>query len=433
MIDRTTAPALSSFGDLSLKFPDTVKLKNGIPCYVIDGGDDEMNYVSIFLSAGSLQEEKPALATLTSMMITEGNESMPSREVAEKFDFYGARKSAVSYEDCTEITMRSLNENFRQTMTLLTQCIMHPSFPSDEVETFKRKLSSNISMMQERVSYIAYMNMRKHYFGADTKSGHITTPEDIMAITRDDLLAFHKQHFTAAGCSVVVAGRIDEQVMDVLNNTIGQWECDTPAAPKPILEKNPTSTMLEIVDKPGALQSAVMMQIETVKRTHEDYLPLRFLIKLWGGYFGSRLMMNIREEKGYTYGIYSALQANLYDASIVVGCECATQHTWNVVKEVKREMQRLREELVPEHELSTVRQHMLSAAAKVHDTPIDIARYVASTFSSGIYPEYHNEQLKVINSITPERLKELACRYLDESQLRIVIAGDKAQLEKIMK
>lgn len=429
---RTTPPPLSQFGDLSLKFPEPTTLNNGIPCYIINGGDDDMNRVSIYLNGGMMMETKPAVAILTALLLTTGTEDLTSSEVAEKFDYYAARKSADSYDYWTEVTMTSLNDNFGHTMRLLYDCITRPSFPDEELEVIKRRIAGNMAVLQQRVKYVASVKMKEMYYGSDTPLGRNVQPDDIMAVTRQDLIDFHKKHLTAAGCQIIISGKVTDAVMKTLNETVGQWQDGRPSPGNPEWVMNPSPEMQFIAHKPGAMQSAVCLRIAAVKRTHPDYLPLRVLINVLGGYFGSRLMANIREEKGYSYGIYAALYGIPNDGCIDIQCECATQHTWNVIKEVKHEMKRLREELIPDQELNTVKQNMLSAMAKTHDTPYTIATYVSSTLLFGVYPEYHNDQLACLDNVTPQQLRDLAVKYLQDDKMRIVIAGDKAELEKMM-
>lgn len=432
MIDRTTPPPLSTFGDLSLNFPAVTHLPNGIPCWIINGGDDDMNRVNIYFKGGSFMEDLPGQAILTAYMLTEGNSCMPPEQVAEMFDFYAARKSCDSYDYWSEVVMTSLNDNFAHTMPLLFQCITSPSFPEQALETLKRRLAGNLGVMQQRVKYLAAVRMKELYYGDNHPLGKNLTPDHIMGITRDDLLAFHNRFYHPANCCMIISGKVDDKVMATINSTIGAWTTTAQEEPFPAWTISPSPIMLDIVDKPGAMQSALRLRIEAVKRNHPDYLPLRILVMAFGGYFGSRLMSNIREDKGYTYGIGAALLGIENDGCVDIQCECATQHTWNVIKEIKHEMKRLRDELIPLDELDTVKQHMLSAAAKTHDSPYNIASYVSSTILFGVYPEYHNRQLDCIRNITPQQLQTIARRYLTDERLRTTIAGDKTQLNSLL-
>lgn len=428
MVNRNTAPATYSFPDLKLDFPNEIKLNNGIPCWIINGGEDEMVRVNVYMSSGTLMETKPTLSLLTSLMLLEGTVDKDSETVAKLFDYYGTRKSADSYDYFSEVVLTSLNDNFKDTMKLTFDCIKSPLFPENELEVLKRRLAANIQVLQQRVKYIASCEMKSLYYGADTIMGHNITVDDVMAITRDDLIEYHKKTYLPSSCKVIVSGMITDETLAVLNDTIGSWYSDIDSTLLPKWEMKPSADMLSIIDKPGAMQSGIRMRLQTVQRSHRDYIPIRIMVMALGGYFGSRLMSNIREDKGYTYGINASLLGTKDDGCIDISCECATMHTWNVIEETKKEILRLKEELMPWNELETVKQHLLSSLAKTHDTPYNIAGYVSSTILFGVYPEYHNDHIKWINDITPEIIKDIANKYLDLDKLRIVIAGDKSAL-----
>lgn len=426
-----TPPPLHSFGDLSLQFPHAITLSNGITCHIVNGGNDDMNRISIFLPGGIMMTTKVAVPIITAMMLVEGNNQLSAEQVAEKFDFYAARKSADAYNYWTEVTMTSLNNVFSHTMSLLFDCITQPSFPEDQLEALKRRYAGGIQAASQRVGYQSMVALKKLYYGEKHPLAQFPTPDEIMAVTRQDLIDFYQRHLTAQRCRVIVSGKVTDDVLKTIDDTIGHWQDirQTPEDPK--WEINPSTQMMQVVDMPAAVQSAVRHRANAICRNHPDYLPLRVLTTVLGGYFGSRLMMNLREDKGYTYGIYSSLLGLDHDGCIEIVCECATEHTWNAIKEIKKEMSRLRQELVPQHELDTVRQHMLSELAKTHDTPFNIASYVKSTILYGMYPEYHNDQLRVINEITAEQIRDLACRYLIDDNFRIVIAGNQSQLQQL--
>lgn len=432
MVNRSIRPRISTFDNLELAFPQQVKLNNGITCWIVDGGEDEMVRTYVYFGGGSMMESKPAQSLLTALMLLEGHQGSTASQVAEKFDYYGARKSADSYDFNTEVVLTSLNDNFEQTMQLLFNCIKNPLFPQEEFEVLKRRLIGNIQILDQRVKYIASSEMKRLYYGDNHPLGHKITVDDIISLTRDDLVSFHNTYYNPSNCKLIIAGRVTNEILQQVNNTIGSWHNDNCLCPTAQWHTNPSSEMLTIVDKPGAMQSGIRMRIQAISRKHPDYIPLRILIMAFGGYFGSRLMSNIREDKGYTYGINASLLGTHYDGCIDISTECATCHTINVINEVKAEMKLLRNTLIPEDELETVKQHMYSALAKTHDTPFNIAGYVSSTILFGVYPQYHNDHIKCLDAITPQQLRDIACKYLVEDKLRIVIAGDQSEIKKLL-
>lgn len=431
MTDCTKQPEISDFKKVELHYPAPVRLSNGIPVWVVGDGDDEVNRLELYVGGGSFEETKPFQSYLTALLSLEGNARMSAQQVAEALDYYGAVKSAQPYDHCTMLSLSSLNHNFNSTVGILSDSISSPIFSEEECDLYKRRLASNVATARERVEYLANMEMMRLYYGENHPLAAEVTPEGLMSITTEELRQFHKGHYNVDNIRIVFSGKVTDREMNVLNATIGAWnvrgEKDSDSEEPAIV---PSAKMLSIIDKKGALQSAVGITIRAIPRRHPDYFKLRLLVTALGGYFGSRLNMNIREDKGYTYGIHSFLSGRSNDAYISIMSACATQHTWPLIEEVKKEMERLRTQPMSASELSTVKRHMLSELMKTLDTPFSIARYVADAFTVGIYPEYFNEQVDAIMACTPGDVMEMANKYLLESKMRIVIAGDKQKLGK---
>ncbi|MBQ3960449.1 MAG: insulinase family protein, partial [Muribaculaceae bacterium] len=225
-------------------------------------------------------------------------------------------------------------------------------------------------------------------------------------------------------------GKVTDRELDIVERTVGAWNC--PGAIDDEVEPpiEPQDQMLKVIDKPQAVQSAIYITLRAVPRRHPDYNRLRILIMALGGYFGSRLNQNIREQKGYTYGISAYLAGRKADAFIGINTECATQYTWPIIDEVIKEMKRLHTQLIPDVELNIVKQHIMSDLAKTLDTPFTVAEYVNSTLLFGTYPEYFNDQVTTLEQVTAQELRELARRYLRPEFMRIVVAGDAQALNK---
>ena len=305
-----------------------------------------------------------------------------------------------------------------------------PIFPDNEFELNKRQLSVNCATAREKVKYIANKEILRLYYGEHHPLATDPTPTHINSLTQHHMREFYSAFYKAQNCNLVLSGRITHKEIATVESTMSQWLPD--GDPEPILEPemSPSPEMLKIVNKDGAVQAAIVMMLKTVPRQHPDYLKLRILTTVLGGYFGSRLMTNIREDKGYTYGINASHSGRSFDGYIGISTECDTKHVWNVLHETKRELQRLCDEPIPEQEIQTVKRHMLSELVRTLDTPFNIASYIGSMFCYGIYPTYFNEQIHEIISTTSHDLQAIAQRYIDLSQLRIVIACDKNNLPK---
>jgi len=429
MTDRSQAPRITPFADIRLDFPQQQTLSCGIPIWIVDGGDEEVCQLSVYVAGGTMHDSQPLLSMLTSQMCLEGSEHYAALDIAEQLDYYGAWKTSQSHDQMSQLSLSSMTECYPRLLPIVVDGLAHAVFPESEFEVYKQRYAASYATLRDRVKYLAAVELRRLYYGAGHPLVADVDPHRLLQLTTGDLKQFYRQYYHPSNCVIILAGRVTDQMLQVTDDAFGQWhdEHDSKVAPLP-WDIKPADEMLSIVDKPGAIQAAVSMAIQAIGRNHPDYLALRVLCTVLGGYFGSRLMSNIREDKGYTYGINAFLSGREQDGFVGVTTECDVHYTWQLIDEVKFEMQRLREQLIPEAELALVRQYMLSDQVKTLDTPFSLASYVASTLLYGVYPEYFNRQIETILNITPQRLQQVAQAYLDLDRLRIVIAGDKSQL-----
>ncbi len=423
-------PPIKEFSTLRLDWPTPVTLDNGIPVWVVGNGDDDICRMALYIAGGNLEEPRPLVASMTANLAVRASRESSAAAVAEAFDYYGAWRSARAHDHCVALTLSSLKRNFEQTCALFCQCVLDPSFPQDEVELLKGRLASSYSTAQERVSFLAERELLRMHYGPNHKLAQMPTPEGIAQVTTADIAQFWQQHYHNANVRVILSGKITSRELRIVNNTLGKWHVTGPALMPQEQELQPSTDMMRIADKPGALQSAVQMIMPTVQRRHPHYFALRILNTVLGGYFSSRLSRVIREERGYTYGIGSILAGHTGNAYLKVATECATQHTRAVIDEAKHQLQLLREQLIPELELKMVKQNILSNLATKLDTPLSIAEYMGTTFTSGTWPEYYNQHVDALKSCSAQQLLGIAQEHLDPAKFRIAIAGDKAEIEK---
>lgn len=432
-IDRSTPPPVSDFGEISLNVPEPITLSNGMKMWITSNREEEINKLSIYMTGGGFQESRPMQATACSLAVFNGNEKMTFAEIAEAIDFYGAWRAAQVFDNCTSFSISSLNENFDKTLPIFIESLRTPVFPDNEFEPLKRQLAVNCATVREKVRYIANKEIYKLYYGTNHPLATDPTPEDINSLTQDHMRSFHTDFYKAQNCNLVFAGNISDKEIATVEAVLGEWLPN--GEPTPQLEPpfEPSNEMFKIIDKPGAVQAAIVMMLKTVPRQHPDYFKLRILTTVLGGYFGSRLMRNIREDKGYTYGISASHSGRAFDGYVSISTECDTSHTWNVINEIHNEIKKLHDELIPQEELETVRRYMLSDLVKTLDTPFNIAAYIGNMFCHGTYPSYFNEQVREIRNVTSRQLQDTALKYLDISKLRTVIACDKNNLPETKK
>lgn len=428
MTDRSHCPPVTPFNNVHLDFLECLRLSCGIPLWVINGGDEQVCRISVYVAGGTLHETKPLLSLLTPQMVLEGSTHYDSRQIAELLDYHGAWKTVLNHDTMSELSLSSMSEHYHRILPLLVDALAHATFPESEFEMYKQRYAASYATARNRVKYLAGVEMRRLYYGDGHPLVADIDPQQLLQLTVDDLKAFYARFFHPSNCQLVLSGKVTDKMVRLTDEAFSQWVDETPAEQMPQWHIQPSDRMLSVVDKPGAVQAAVAMTIQAIGRTHPDYLALRILCMTLGGYFGSRLMSNLREDKGYTYGINAFLSGRAHDGYIGVGTECDVRYTWQVIDEVKHEMQRLCEQPISPDELNLVRQYMLSEQVKTLDTPFNMASYVASTWLYGVYPEYFNRQIDTVLHATPQLLQQMAKRYLNLDKLRVVIAGDKLKV-----
>ncbi len=425
-IDYTQQPPISDFGSMRLDVPEPTVLPNGVKIYVIDGGAHEVNRVEVAFGGGTFDEDKPMVATLVAAMTVHGSERHSSQEVAETLDYCGSWFGSRCLDHHTVITLHSLNRCLGTVLPMIADAVMHPAFPESEFQLVIAKMRSAYQTARSKVKYISNVHAQRLFFGEEHPLARDVHDAHFDDITTADLRRFHSRYYRPQNCTIVLAGRIDDAVLRLVTDIFGNIPRggDVPAPRTHATERS--ATRYATVHHPGAVQAGITMLMPAPGRSHADYIKLRVLVMALGGYFGSRLMSNVREDKGYTYGITASLLGRATGANISIATECDNAYVEPLIAEVRSEIERLGREPIPEDELGMVKQYIMSDLAKTLDTPFSIAGYVDSTLFFGVDRDYLNRQVREIAAVTPGELMLLARKYLHADDATIVVAGDEA-------
>ena len=397
--------------------------------YVLNNGDQEVNKFEVIYRGGLLEETKPLQSFVLASMLIHGSAEYSSQDVAEILDYNGSQFSATNHDNFTHISLNSLNKNFDTVLPVLKSILYSPSIPEREYNLLGSQIKSAYQTARQRVKYLSQMAGRKVYFGEKHPFSHMICDEDVDNLAIEDILSFHHKYYKPENCVMVLSGKVDEKEIALIDKYFGQDTNHGDLSEFVECERRASTTKNIVVNKEGALQSSVYMLQEAIPRNHPDYIKLRILVTALGGYFGSRLMQNIREDKGYTYGINAMLVGRRSGAKIVITSECDTAYTYLLVKEVENEIRRIQDKLMGEEELDTVKNNMLSDLAKTLDSPFSMASCVSSNIIFSTGEDYFNRQIAEITKITTKELQEVANKYLDVSKFYTAIAGDEKQLK----
>ena len=425
MLNRQLAPPVFPVSNLLLPHPKVVTLDNGIQLYVLDFPGYEVLKVEVVYRAGRPQEVKRLAARATSRMMREGTTQHSGAAIAEHFDFYGASLSVPTNLDMANFMLFTLTKYASDVIPLFAELLHEPTFPEAELETFRRNSIQELSVELEKVETLAYRKVTELIFGENHPYGYNSVAEDYLAIQREDLLHFYAQWYSPGNCQIFASGRVDDGVINLLNKYFGQQPANSKASPvqaeaPAVIAQKPQSIH---IPHPGSLQTAIKIGRRAFGKQHPDFNGLFVLCSMLGGYFGSRLMAQIREKKGFTYNIFSTLDAYLNDGCLYIATEVDPANAAATTKAIFAEMKKLRDKPVPPEELEMVQNYLLGMLLNGLDGPINTSDMVRSIIAEELPWESFANMVETIRSITPEEIQVLAQRYLQPGDFWAVSVG----------
>lgn len=373
---------------------------------------------------GTAECRTPAVGALACAMQREGTATMSGADIAETLDFNGAwMKNAVTAHHVRH-TLYCLAPKLDEVLPTMARIIGEPSFPEHELNVRREAMAKSIEVAQSNVGYQARCVADAQIMGASHPLASTDTPRSVREISRQDLMDFHRTAFTREGTHIFLFGQVSDEaerkVAEAFRDLLPDREGLRPAL-QPFVAAEPLTH--RHVEMPESSQSSVVMTLPSVERGHPDYLPLHMAVYALGGFFGSRLMMNIREEKGLTYGISASLNGYMDGAFIDIVADTTPENVEVLIQEVGAEMRRLASAPPRGEELMRLRQSAMAGQASVLDSPINIAAHHVAILTQGLPGRYFEDKTSAISSVTPEKIAEMASRYLNPESLRIATAG----------
>lgn len=420
-IDRTLAPPFGKLGHFPLTPTSTSFLSNGIPVHVIESGRQEVVMVQVVFPAGKASGHRNLVAAATAALMEEGTELRSGAEIAALIDHYGAQLQGDADTDETAISLYTLSKHLEPTLDILAEVVQRPSFPDNELAIYKRNQQQSALVNEQKVGHLA----RRAFFGAvigkENPLGRGAYPNDYETINISHINNHHASRLKGNIAHIIVAGRPDEWTLELLEQRFGTMgrRADVFCADASEL---PVPSRVTVA-KEHAVQDAIRVGRVLFNREHPDFVGMQFLATVLGGYFGSRLMANIREDKGYTYGIGANLIGLRETGYLTISTEVGSDVRDAALMEIFKEMALLREKTIPQQELDTVRNYLLGMILKSMDGPFALASKWRGYLKHGLGTDAHDNTLAQIGAMTPQRLLELAQLYLREEDMTVVTAG----------
>lgn len=432
-LDRTTPPAIGAFPPLALPEPDRYRLTNGIEVIACNQGDEEVCRIDLMFEGGYYADTLPGTASLTLLMLKEGAAGKSSEAIAEALDYHGAWLQTSTSAHYQYVTLYTLNRHLDTCIGLLADMVERPDFPQAEFDRLKERRIQQLRVQNEKVDVLASDTYLAMLFGREHPYGRTVTPAHIECLTPAHLAAYHRQHIRPDRCRIFIAGKVTDRLLDNLERHFGPAWTAPAEAPQPdsICPIQPAGQHIAVTHKEHALQSGIRLGLPVIGREHPDFFALKLLCTTLGGYFGSRLMSNIREEKGYTYGIASSIAAMRYGSYLVISTQTGTEFTRPLIDEVFAEIARLKAEAIPADELTVVKNYLRGELARTLDSPFSIADYYLSLQANALPLDYFARQDEAIRRLTADDLLEAARRYLPLDRFYLAVAGDREKLPEL--
>jgi zinc protease len=415
MLDRKIIPTIEEavHFDLQLKNCDRFALDNKVPVYAMNAGAQDVVMVEWVFDAGNWYDKQPMVAATTNFLIKNGTTSKTAYQINDFFEFHGAYLNRSCYNETASITLHCLSKHLETLLPVVREIIETSIFPEEELAIYIQNQKQRLSVNLQKCDFIANRLIDEYLFGINHPYGTYSNAEDYDALNTDLLKAFYKQYYLNGSCKIFVAGKMPTGYESMLNKAFGTLPLH---ADTPVVVEHPIVTAaqkkVEIINDENGVQGAIRMARPFPNRHHPDFQKAHVLNTLFGGFFGSRLMSNIREDKGYTYGIHSYFQNHVHASAWMISTEAGRDVCAATITEVIKEMELLRNELVDMEELNLVRNYMIGSLLGDLDGPFQLIGRWKNYVLNGLDENYFYKSIETIKSVTPQELQRLANIYL---------------------
>ncbi len=415
MLDRKTAPQIKDATEfnLTLKPYDFFTLDNGVPVYAINAGAQDVLQIELVFYAGNCFEKKKGVAAATNYLMKNGTGSRTALELNEAFEYYGAHCSRACYNETAVLSLHTITSHTAKLLPVMNDMLTEATYAQEELDIFVQNSKQRLMVNLQKCEFVAGRLIDEYIYGKDHPYAAFTNAPELDALTTEDLKAYYKAFYVNGQCAIFIAGKLPGNIQQMLNDNFGKLTISKP--PEKLIDIIPvpaTEKKYRIENDPNAVQGAIRIAQPFPNRNHPDFKKVIVLNNLFGGFFGSRLMSNIREEKGYTYGIYSYLQNHMQHSGWLISTEAGKDVCEATIAEVYKEMELLRKEKTDDEELSLVRNYMIGGILGDLDGPFQIIAKWKNIILNNLDETYFYESVDAIKNTSAEELQALAEKYL---------------------
>jgi zinc protease len=435
---KNRAPVSKDVLRVTLPRATEATLSNGLTVLIMENRRVPLVSVQFNISgAGPIFEPSstPGLASVTAQMLQQGTKTRNSVQIAEDAAQLGAEISASAGfgSSATIINASGLSDNLDQWMALANDILLNPTFPADELNRLKQRLKAGLKQQRSNPSFLASEAFSRAVYGSHPASVVAATNESIDAMTPEMLAKWHQDRFTPQNAILGISG--DVRAVDLipkLEKALAAWKRTDLKEVLPPNAKPAAAKRVLLVDRPGSVQTTVVLGNIAIDRRDPDYVALNVANYILGGGPAARLFLNLREEKGYTYGVYSSFTAVKYPGPWRAGGDVRTEVTEGAMTEFIKEFERIRDEKVPASELEEAKRAIVAGFALSLERPAELLSYAITRKIYGFPPDYWDTYPAQVMAVTADDIQRVARKYLHPDTLQVVGVGDISKIRPIM-
>ena len=423
-LDRKSQPKSYNIDKIKFENPTKLVLDNNVPIYYFNKSDQEILKIDFVFNAGTKYQEKPLISTLTNSLLKEGTKLYTSKQISEKIDFYGAYLQTSTSKDNAIISVYCLNKNLKYLLPIIAEVIKNPIFDKNELKLTAHKLKQRFILDSNKVNVIAAREFANKIFGKNHPYSYNVELNDFDNVKSEQLFSFYNRLYNVNNLKIIIAGNVNDEVIRSLSDNFSdKWNNNNITEYKKIQVKS-VKKKFNLIKKEDAVQTSMRIGKILINRTSADYKPMLVVNTILGGYFGSRLMTNIREDKGYTYGIGSSVVSLADEGYFVISSEVGKDVCKKAIKEVYNEINKLKKELVSKEELNLVKNYMLGKILKSFDGVFSTSNNFISLMANNLDFKYYNELIQTIKNINENEIIDLTNKYFETDKFIEVVAGN---------
>ncbi len=423
ILNRSIPPATHPIESVDLPAVEQINLDNGLKVYAINAGEEDVVKIEFVFKAGKWYEPQNLIADMTARMLREGTKGKSGKELADFFDFYGSNFNTASGNEVASISLYCLTKHLEVQLPVLFEVFTQAAFPENELQTICTNRKQRLAIELEKNDFLANRHFAQALWGSKHPYGRITHAEQFDALHVDSLQSFYRKNFHSGNAFVILAGKFDSGLLSTVNKIFGSKDWVGENESEPVFQPEPVQEHIIHEERKQSVQSAIEVGNITIGKHHPDFAKFTVMNTLFGGYFGSRLMANIREEKGYTYGIHSIIASYPHGAFLEISSEVGKEVRQATLEEIKNEIDLMRSEPADDEELETVKNYMSGRILRSVDGPLRFSETLKGLLLYNQDITFIPKLLKEVQATTAEEVLELSNKYLNFDDMYKVSVG----------